>query len=148
MTQTPSEEAYDALEREFGVFLRRARAASGQLSRAVHPELDSTAYGLLVCLRDRGLARSSDLAAFVGVGKPTISRQLRALEDLGLIRRRADPGDGRAHLLELTDEGRRRLDAVRSARRRHFRARLRSWPEEDVSTLATLLARLNALAAD
>lgn len=55
---------------------------------------------------------------------------------------------GRAHLLALTGEGRRRLDAVRSARLEHFHGRLSTWPEEDVRTLATLLARLNALNAD
>ena len=145
MAQTlGSREAYDALERELGVFMRRARAAADRLSRAVHPELDSAAYGLLIYLRDHGLVRPSDLAGYVGVGKATISRQLRVLEDLGLIERRADPADGRAHLLALTGEGRRRLDAVSSARQEHFHARLSNWPEEDVHTLATLLARLNA----
>ena len=70
------------------------------------------------------------------------------LEDLGLIERRADPADGRAHLLALTGEGRRRLDIVRSARREHFYARLGTWPEADVRTLAELLARLNDQASD
>ncbi|GAA3218873.1 MarR family winged helix-turn-helix transcriptional regulator [Actinocorallia longicatena] len=141
-------EAYGALERELGVFLRRARAASDQLSRAVHPQLDSTAYGLLIYLRDHGLARPSELAAFVGVGKPTISRQLQALEDLGLVQRQDDPVDRRAHLITLTPDGRQRLDGVRSARRDHFHALLNNWPDDDVSTLATLLARFNALGAD
>jgi DNA-binding MarR family transcriptional regulator len=149
MTQTlGSREAYDTLERELGVFSRRARAAAYRLSRAVHPELDSTAYGLLIYVRDHGLARPSDLAGFVGVGKATISRQVKVLEDLGLIERRPDPADGRAHLLALTEEGCRRLDAVSSARREHFHARLSTWPEDDVRTLATLLARLNALGSE
>jgi DNA-binding MarR family transcriptional regulator len=149
MAQTlGSRETYDALERELGVFWRRARAASDRLSRAVHPDLDSAAYGLLARVRDHGLVRPSDLAEYVGVGKATISRQLKVVEDLGLIERRPDPADGRAHLLALTDEGRRRLDDVRSARREHFHARLSNWPEEDVRTLATLLARLNSLDPD
>jgi DNA-binding MarR family transcriptional regulator len=146
MTEEP--EVYGALEHEMGVLLRRARAASEQLSRAVHPELESTAYGLLVHLRMRGPVRPSDLAAFVGVGKPTISRQLQALEDLGLVRRQPDPGDRRAQLLVLTDDGRKRLDGVRSARREHFRTRMNTWPEQDVRTLAALLARFNALGSD
>jgi DNA-binding MarR family transcriptional regulator len=149
MAQTlGSREAYDAIERELGVFMRRARAAADRLSRAVHPELDSAAYGLLIQLRDHGLVRPSDLAGYIGVGKATISRQLKVLEDLGLIERRPDPADGRAHLLALTDEGRRRLNAVSSARREHFHAQLSSWPEEDVRTLAALLARLNAMGSD
>ena len=149
MAQTlGSREVYDALEHELGVFMRRARAAADRLSRAVHPELDSGAYGLLSYLRDHGPARPSDLAGFVGVGKATISRQVKVLEDLGLIERRPDPADRRAHLLALTAEGTRRLDAVRSARLEHFHRRLSTWPEEDVRMLATLLARLNARNAD
>jgi DNA-binding MarR family transcriptional regulator len=149
MAQTlGSREVYDALEHELGVFMRRARAAADRLSRAVHPELDSGAYGLLIYLRDHGTARPSDLAGYVGVGKATISRQVKVLEDLGLIERRPDPADKRAHLLALTAEGTRRLDAVRSARLEHFHERLSTWPEEDVRMLATLLARLNARNAD
>jgi DNA-binding MarR family transcriptional regulator len=141
-------EPYAALERELGVFYRRARSASDRLSRAVHPDLDAAAYGLLIHLRDHGPVRPSDLAAFVGVGKATISRQLKSLEDLKLIERRADPADGRAHLLALTAEGRDRMDAVRSARRQRLHKSLNNWPEEDIVTLATLLARLNTLGAD
>jgi DNA-binding MarR family transcriptional regulator len=149
MAQTePTREPFAALERELGVLYRRARSASDRLSRAVHPELDAAAYGLLIHLRDHGPARPSDLAAFVGVGKATVSRQLRVLEDLKLIERRPDPADGRAHLLALTAEGRDRMDAVRSARRRRLHGSLNSWPEEDISTLATLLARLNSLGSD
>ena len=145
MAQTlGSRKVYDALEHELGVFMRRARAAADRLSRAVHPELDSGAYGLLSYLRDHGPARPSDLAGFVGVGKATISRQVKVLEDLGLIERLPDPADRRAHRLALTAEGTRRLDAVRSARLEHFHRRLSTWPEEDVRMLATLLARLNA----
>lgn len=137
-------EPYAALERELGVLWRRARSAADKLSRAVHPDLDSAAYGLLIHLRDHGPVRPSDLAAFVGVGKATISRQLKVLENLKLIERRADPADGRAHLVALTSEGRDRMDAVRSARRRRLHESLNTWPEEDISTLARLLARINA----
>jgi DNA-binding MarR family transcriptional regulator len=141
-------EAYAALERELGLLMRRSRAAADRMSRDVHPELDFAAYGLLIYLREHGPSRPSDLAGYVGVGKATISRQLKVLEALGLIERRPDPGDGRAHLLALTSEGSQRLNAVGSARREHFRGRLCSWPEEDVRTLAMLLARLNAHISD
>ena len=139
---------YAALELELGVFWRRARASADRLSRAVHPDLDSAAYGLLIRLREHGPVRPSELAAYVGVGKATISRQLKVLEGLKLVEREADPADGRAHRLTLTREGRDRMDAVRSARLRRLHTSLDSWPEEDVSTLATLLGRLNALVAE
>lgn len=40
------------VERELAVFLRRARASSGEMARQVHPDLEPAAYGLLVRLED------------------------------------------------------------------------------------------------
>lgn len=138
-------ETYDAVEYQLGVLLRRARALSLSMMREVQPELDPAAYGLLIGLYDCAPARPSELAGYFGVGKATISRQVKVLEDLGLIERRPDPVDGRAHLLALTAEGQRGLDTVRVARRARFHALLGTWPEEDVRVLATMLARFNGL---
>ena len=41
-----------------------------------------------------------------------ISRQVRQLEDLGLVETRTDPADGRARILVLTEEGTRRMRSV------------------------------------
>ncbi|GGU43209.1 transcriptional regulator [Streptomyces albospinus] len=133
-----------ALERELAVFLRRARASSGEMSREVHPDLESAAYGLLVRLADAGAQRATDLAGFFGVGKATISRQLHALERLGLVTREPDPADGRAVLVRITDEGRARFGRVRTARRARYARRLASWDRAEVAELARLLHRLNA----
>ncbi|MDP9848376.1 MarR family winged helix-turn-helix transcriptional regulator [Streptosporangium lutulentum] len=146
-TAAPADEheAYCAVEHQLGVLFRRSRALSAQMGRAVHPELEPGAYGILVRIGDVAPARSSDLAAYFGVGKATVSRQLKVLEELGLIEREPDPLDGRAHLLNLTDEGRQRLDRARSARQDRFHALLATWPKKDVRSLAQMLARLNDL---
>ena len=135
---------YFALERELTVFLRRARAESAELAREVHPELEPAAYGLLVRLEAAGAQRASALAAYFGVGKGTISRQLHALERLGLIGRSPDPADGRAALLELTEEGSARVARVREARRAEYGRRMRGWDLAEVAELARLLHRLNS----
>jgi DNA-binding MarR family transcriptional regulator len=139
------DEAYHAVEHQLCVLLRRARALSAEMGREVHPDLDPGAYGLLIGVHDCARARPSDLADHFGVGKATISRQLKVLEELGLVERQPDPDDGRAHLLVLTTEGRARVDGARDARRRRLHAKLATWPEEDVEQLATMLARFNAL---
>ncbi|WP_299528961.1 MarR family winged helix-turn-helix transcriptional regulator [uncultured Streptomyces sp.] len=136
-----------ALERELGVLLRRARANSGEMARQVHPDLEAAAYGLLARLEAAGSQRATDLAAYVGVGKATMSRQLRALEDLGLVSRERDPDDGRAWLLRLTDEGLDRFRAVRDARRARYASRLAGWDPHEVAELARLLHHLNERAA-
>lgn len=137
------EPEYLALERELTLFLRRARASQGVMARAVHPDLDTAAYGLLVRLDEGGSQRATDLAAYIGVGKATMSRQLRALEHLGLVAREPDPADGRAWLVNLTDEGRVRVGRVREARRARYVSQLAHWDLREVAELARLLHELN-----
>ncbi|SHK77757.1 MarR family winged helix-turn-helix transcriptional regulator [Actinacidiphila paucisporea] len=138
----------DALERELTVLFRRARAASGELARAVHPELEPAAYGLLVRLQEAEPERATDLASYFGVGKATMSRQLRALEVLGLVTREPDPADGRAFLIRLTPDGRARFNHVRHARRAAYLRQLSSWPRPDLADLARLLHNLNESTAE
>ena len=146
MTASPDGDSpHAALERELAIFVRRARSASDRLSREVHPEVDAAAYGLLLRLWDHGPQRPTDLADHVGVGKATITRQLKPLEALGLIERLPEPGDGRAHLWTLTDKGHNRMAQVRQARRDRMHDVLASWPEGDIRTLTALLGRLNAI---
>ncbi|GGM10902.1 transcriptional regulator [Streptomyces fumigatiscleroticus] len=132
-----------ALERELTVLLRRARANQGEMAREVHPDLEPAAYGLLVRLDECGGQRATALAAYIGVGKATMSRQLRALEDLGLVAREPDPADGRAWLVALTEEGHARVSRVREARRERYARRLADWDPREVSELARLLHQLN-----
>ncbi|MGW0702730.1 MarR family winged helix-turn-helix transcriptional regulator [Streptomyces sp. NPDC002867] len=135
-----------ALERELSVFLRRARASSGEMAREVHPDLEPAAYGLLVRLEETGQQRATELAGYFGVGKATMSRQLRALEELGLVTREPDPADGRASLVRLTQEGLARFRHVRDARRDRYRSKLAGWDRREVAELARLLHQLNARA--
>ncbi|WP_433572385.1 MarR family winged helix-turn-helix transcriptional regulator [Streptomyces sp. CA-251247] len=135
-----------ALERELAVFLRRARASSGEMAREVHPELEPAAYGLLVRLDETGPQRATDLAVYFGVGKATMSRQLHALEELGLVTREPDPADGRASLVRLTEEGLARFRRVRDARRDRYVRKLAGWDRGEIAELARLLHQLNARA--
>ncbi|SHH96858.1 MarR family winged helix-turn-helix transcriptional regulator [Streptomyces sp. 3214.6] len=132
-----------SLERELTVLLRRARANQGEMAREVHPDLESAAYGLLVRLEECGRQRATELAAYIGVGKATMSRQLRALEQLGLIAREPDPADGRAWLVDLTEEGRTRVRRVRDARRERYVSHFSDWDRREVGELARLLHQLN-----
>lgn len=131
------------LEREVSLLLRRARALSADIAREVHPELDGMAYVLLRTVAEAGQLRASELAAVYGVDKSSISRQVRRLEDLALLRRSSDTDDARARLLVLTDEGARRLEHARQARSVRLTRRLADWEAADVAALAGLLRRFN-----
>jgi DNA-binding MarR family transcriptional regulator len=55
----------------------------------------------------------SALSARLGISPSTLTYRLRGLERGGLLARRANPGDGRSALLELSAAGRARWDACR-----------------------------------
>src|SRR6476620_3882021 len=71
---------------------------------------------LLSTIEDKGEARISDLAALDHCSQPTMTTQVRRLEDAGLVTRTVDPGDARAVLIRITADGRRTLNAVRADR--------------------------------
>jgi DNA-binding MarR family transcriptional regulator len=136
--------ALEQLEHELAVLLRRSRGISGALARDVHPDLDAAAYGLLARIDESKGLRITDLAEYLNVGKPTVSRQVALLENLGLVQRTASDQDARSRRLALTSRGRTVLARAREARRTHLREQLQYWPADDVKSLAALLQRFNS----
>ncbi|MBO3083393.1 MarR family winged helix-turn-helix transcriptional regulator [Cellulomonas fengjieae] len=137
------DDLFRQLERELGLLLRRAQASSTSIAKDVHPDLEPSAYALLALIAVTPGVRASDLAATIGVGRGTMSRQLARLGTTGLVARQPDPDDYRGQLLELTDEGKRRFEAAQQARRAYLNRALGAWSEGEVSALATQLGRLN-----
>jgi DNA-binding MarR family transcriptional regulator len=135
--------SYGEVERELAVLLRRARAWNRDVATEVHPDLQPTAYVLLSRVDELGSVRASDLSDYFGIDKGAVSRQVALLERTGLVAREPDPGDGRAQLLVVTGEGRKRLAHARGGRRRLVREQLDRWPDADVATFAALLGRFN-----
>jgi len=62
-----------------------------------------------------GPASTSELAAAEGVRHQSMAATLAALEERGLIQRRADPRDGRRHMVSVSPTGRVFLDDKRRA---------------------------------
>ncbi len=68
----------------------------------------------LAALAD-GPLRLGDLASRLGIAPSTLSRNLARLEDRGLVQRVADPVDGRAMRVELSEQGRTAAGTVEAA---------------------------------
>lgn len=103
--------------------------------------LERSAYPLLnQVLALRG-GRLSDVAAGLKVAVPTVSRQVRQLEELGLVARTPDPIDGRAVLLQVTEAGVEALQRMRAEWRKTVAEILEPWPEKDRELLGELLER-------
>jgi DNA-binding MarR family transcriptional regulator len=88
-----------------GRFNRRLLGATGGLSQGL--------LSALATVDKVGPIRLADLSALEQVSAPTITRTIAELEARGLVDRSADPVDGRASLIAVTEAG---LDAIRRAR--------------------------------
>lgn len=132
------------IEQEVGVLVRRVRRVIGDRARAVHPDLAPASYLLLAHLAESGPLRASSLVGEIGIDKGALSRQVQHLVDLGLLTRTADPADGRATLLAVSEDGQQRLDRVQRERSERFGQKLGDWSDEELADFASRLARYNA----
>jgi DNA-binding MarR family transcriptional regulator len=87
-------------------------------------------------------ASVGDVADFMAVEHSTASRSVAAVVAAGLLTKTFAADDQRRCALVLTDEGRNALDAVTERRRDLVAEMVVDWPDDDVDTLVSLLARL------
>ncbi|WP_084622243.1 MarR family winged helix-turn-helix transcriptional regulator [Mycolicibacterium septicum] len=103
---------------------------------------------LLSTIEDQGEARISDLAYLDHCSQPTMTTQVRRLEDAGLVSRTTDPGDARAVLIRITEQGRRTLDQARADRAAAINPRLERLSAEERQTLAASVDIIRRLLTD
>lgn len=92
----------------------------------------------------QGPQRLTTLAAGLELDASTVSRQVRHLEDRGLVERTSDPDDRRASRIALSEAGRARLHEGAQRRRAIVAELLDSWSAADREHLRILLGRLAA----
>ena len=100
------------LEQEVGVVIRRVKRVIGERARAVHQDLQPGSYLVLATSSRPARAGPRRSPSAFDIDKGAISRQVQHLTELGLIERTPDPADGRATLLAVTDDARRRMADV------------------------------------
>jgi DNA-binding MarR family transcriptional regulator len=137
-------ESLRLLEAEVGLLIRRIKRVIGERARAVHPDLQPSAYLMLGFLADEGPVRASAIAERFDIDKGAISRQVQHLVDLGLVDRTHDPADGRASLVSASDEAVRRMADVAADRRKWLDERLGDWSDADLAGFVDVLSRYNA----
>lgn len=103
--------------------------------------MDKSAFVLLATLSGLGECRSSALAEAVLSDPSTVSRQVAGLVKDGLVERHADPADGRASVLAVTEAGRRLIIDRRRQRNRAIEEMVSEWPDEDFKNFAELFER-------
>lgn len=125
--------------------LNALQARSRQVWRAaateIHPDLQGSGYRALAILYRQGPMRSSELADTLDVDRSLISRQLKQLARLRLVRSAPDPADGRGRVFAVTETARERLQRYEAATKQQVFGPLLDWPHAELITLGDLLDR-------
>lgn len=132
------------VEEQMTALAARIRATSREAAARIHPELAPIGYKMLRVIRRCGSAHASAVADQLGVDRSVVSRQVRQLQELGLVEVGADAQDGRVRVLALTEAGRAGIEADDVQGGSRLIRGLGGWTRADLDAFAGYLARLNA----
>ncbi len=107
---------------------------------------------VLVALMDGSALSQKEIVQRAGVKQPSMAEMLARMEREGIVRRTADPHDGRGSLISLTDSALERIPAALEMLKSGERDAVGALTPREIATLRTLLKRvagnLAALEAD
>ncbi|REJ06830.1 MarR family transcriptional regulator [Microbacterium bovistercoris] len=130
------------VEQELGRLFARIRIGWREAAASVHPDLQPLGYQVLASIASGKANSAGAIIERLQTDKSAVSRQVRQLEELGLVESVRDPEDGRARLLVATPLAQERVGAARAAYERRLGDRLRTWSAEDVDRVIELLDAL------
>jgi DNA-binding MarR family transcriptional regulator len=108
-------------------------------------ETSPTLTAALATIEREGPLTPSALAQQERVQRPTATRVVARLEQLGLVTRTSDPADGRVSHVAISAEGRVLLKRIRSRKNQYLTQRMRTLTEAELQTLADAAAILERL---
>jgi DNA-binding MarR family transcriptional regulator len=150
-TVIPSTAGASVISAENGVIdVTRLRVALARLSRRLRRHemagLTPTQLAALATVEQAGPLRLGDLAAAEGIAPSTLTRLVAVLEELGYVRRDADPRDARASTLAITQEGHATMERLRAENSALLTQRVMLLTPQQRTALADALPALEALA--
>jgi MarR family transcriptional regulator for hemolysin len=99
---------------------------------------------ILLALKQQRWRTQLDLAQAVGIGNPTLTHHVDALERAGLVARVRDQDDRRVIRLELTEAGEAMFQRLRRVATSHDRRVTRGFSNAELAQLRRLLERIDA----
>jgi DNA-binding MarR family transcriptional regulator len=124
--------------------VRAVRKSKARMTADGREDVESATYAVLSVVSAGGPMRASALAGYVHTDLSTVSRQAAGLVADGLLERRADPVDGRACLLALTEAGEAAVAAHEAGRVAFFARVLDGWTEGDLRQFASMVSQFAA----
>jgi DNA-binding MarR family transcriptional regulator len=118
------------------------REAARRRSERAGVSVGRPAVSILGELHRNGPQRLSDLSRHTGLEAPLVSREVRALVDDGYVTRVADPGDGRAAIVAMTEIGAATYLKYRKAVDDIIAETFKGWAVPELEQLASSLERV------
>jgi DNA-binding MarR family transcriptional regulator len=141
LTTSPTPSATDVASHLRLVVARTARRLRQEAGADLSPSLTSA----LASIDRHGPLTPSELAAHERVRRPTATRLLSRLTELGLVERAADPADRRSALISTSAAGRALLRRLRTRKNQYLAQRLAALEADELATLdraAAILERM------
>jgi DNA-binding MarR family transcriptional regulator len=117
----------------------RLRLAITRMARRMRQEAGSeltpSQIAALATIERHGPLTPSELAEIERVRRPSATRVLGRLLELGLIERQEDPGDRRSALVTASPAGRKLLRRLRTRKNAYLARRLRELDADELATL-------------
>ena len=129
------------IETQVAVLMRLGEATRRSTGGPPHRALDRAAYVILRRLQQDGPLNVSVLAAALNLDGSTVTRQVTALQNDGLVDRSPDPRDGRGTMIAATPLGLEQVEKVRQARRVLYGTVLSDYTEAERADLAAALEK-------
>jgi DNA-binding MarR family transcriptional regulator len=132
------------LQRSLGSLLRlhASRRVFAERAAAAGVVISQPGFALLSQADDGGAVTLGDLGRGTHMDPSAVGRQVRQLEEAGLLVRSTDPDDRRVTRVRATPRGRAVRRRLADAGRAHVAEALSEWSTHDRHELARLLAQL------
>lgn len=140
---TPSaDSAVNRVEQGLGRLFARIRVSWREAAMTVHPDLQPLGYQVLTSIATGKATSAGAIIERLQTDKSAVSRQVRQLEELGLVESIPDPDDRRARVLVATDLAQERVAVARARYEGRMAERLQSWSAADLDHFVDLLDAL------
>ena len=101
-------------------------------------------WRLLVLLDRYGELSQKQLVRELAIDPAAITRQLKALEQLGMVERHSDTQDARVTNVALTAAGRQAVQSTMAQRNEYIERALGDWQADEIAAFSDMLVRLEA----
>jgi DNA-binding MarR family transcriptional regulator len=109
---------------------------------------DASRLATLYVIAAQPESNAKDISEELGLHPSSITRQIQALEQDGLVKVKADPADGRSCLVSLTASGKAEIKRLTQVGLERFASFVAKWEAEEVRTLTRLLTKLELSKAE